>query len=612
MGMYSFTGLRSIKNKGSILLATTVIIGLAMTFVLASMVAVHSKVCEADVRKVQLQSCTVADAGLEQGTHWIRETMKIWGSFSPIDNLDTDPEDGIEDHATLVIAAGTPDGTLTDAAGNTIGEYDIFFDVSNRGSSTSREITILARSFIPSKTAVQNGLPGIATSDAASRLLIRQVDGKAGNYSYFINHWGWFYGSSITSNGSDRANGKFTLRYNPTINGSPIYEEADGSDLQGQLNDGGVFAGLNIDGSCRGMGGCEDNQYEYEEPIIMPNLSNLTYYKAAATANGSTLTVGGTEFTGNGVYGDDAGEKENLYLEGTAADPIEINGTVVVDGTLVIKGYVTGQGAIITKDNIHVAGNIQYVNGPTTTRPASDDEATTEQWIQDNMDKDFLGLYAGEHVVVGDMSNNTWQNYVFGWLNHSANRSDEDAGADMIHATGDSGEDDGQWDVEYYTQVHQDLGLIPSGTDVGDPIPGTGEDIDGDGTYDERITTNGHWRNEFKTSTSINSNHWGGTLPAHGYNRQYKNIAEPNIYHLDGCFYTNHAFAGFFNGGGNTITFNGALISRNESIVYTPRLTMNHDERLTGRSWTDLGIIGGGGKVWDDIVVQAYWTNQTD
>ena len=48
--------------------------------------------------------------------------------------------------------------------------------------------------------------------------------------------------------------------------------------------------------------------------------------------------------------------------------------------------------------------------------------------------------------------------------------------------------------------------------------------------------------------------------------------------HLDGIYYTNHAFAG--RGGG--MTFNGSIISKDESL-YISSITINYDWRIHSR-----------------------------
>src|SRR5581483_6070052 len=39
------------------------------------------------------------------------------------------------------------------------------------------------------------------------------------DYEYFLNNWGWWWGSSIQGNGGNRANWDFDFRSNPMVNG---------------------------------------------------------------------------------------------------------------------------------------------------------------------------------------------------------------------------------------------------------------------------------------------------------------------------------------------------------------------------------------------------------
>jgi len=50
----------------------------------------------------------------------------------------------------------------------------------------------------------------------------------------------------------------------------------------------------------------------------------------------------------------------------------------------------------------------------------------------------------------------------------------------------------GVFDVETYTQAHANAGEIPVGAAIGDIIPGTGEDLDGDGRFDSNPETYTH------------------------------------------------------------------------------------------------------------------------
>jgi hypothetical protein len=382
------------------------------------------------------------------------------------------------------------------------------------------------------------------------------------------------------------------------MNGSPRYERVEGTNLIGYMDDnedgvtdgsdGGIYAGWSIVGSSsvQGMGGLAANQHDYQDAVSMPNLTDFTYYEERAKNEAARLRIDGV-LDCTGVYGDDPGENRHLYLHGTAANPIVIDGPVVVRGSLIISGVVTGQGSLYVAGNIYVADDITYKNPLTTDRPASNDEATTEQWLQDNQNADSLGLYAREHVVLGDYTDSNWQSSVSSWVNNATNESKEDAGLDGIPNTragrdGVSGtadddvlEGDGVFSIETYSQLHADLGLIPPEL-VGQPIPGTGEDIDGDGQYDPRTSMS-----EFDLPSPLNSGLWGGNLAPGTTN--YNEVATNQIARVDGALYTNHTLAGRIENSGAEIRFNGCVISRNEAIVFNAsQLIFNHDARLLG------------------------------
>jgi hypothetical protein len=64
----------------------------------------------------------------------------------------------------------------------------------------------------------------------------------------------------------------------------------------------------------------------------------------------------------------------------------------------------------------------------------------------------------------------------------------------------------------------------------------------------------------------------------------YSSISSMQAHRLDAVFYTNHAFCWTVLGS-QPATINGALVSRNENIVYgTPSMVVNHDSRLLGGS----------------------------
>ncbi len=538
----------------------------------------------------------LAEAGVERGIQFLAQAVKNTNMTSPMVGLTELFASG--DTITPFVGEGVMSG------GNRVGGYSVSF---TRVASTAASITIAidATGYFPdAPSALPDGQQVSEWRAVRSTVRYSLAPSEVFDYAYFINNWGWFYGHTIRAYGNARSNGQFDCAgYSPTITGTPIYDSVAWSGATANLdgyvddngdgltdgNDGGTFAGWDIIGAqnVQGNGGDAPNQHDFRDKIEMPNLTDLTPYEANATASNSSITINGVTVS-DGVYGDEAGEKQNLYLVGTAAKPIVLNGPVVVRGDVLISGVVTGQGAIYSGRNVYAPKSVTYANGPTTPRPADNSEAATETWMSANANKDFLGLFAREHIVVGDYTNGTWQAYVNQWMSDPLNASAEDAGADGIPNTlaGRDGilgttdddvlEGDGIFTIEHYTDEDATLGLIPSGSGVGDPIPGTGEDIDGDGIYDAQATMA-----QIPVQNPLTPANWGNltTSPAN-----YTSISSLRANKLDAVFYTNHAFC-WLVVGSEAARINGGLVSRNESIIYgTPFMDVNQDARMLGHS----------------------------
>ncbi len=538
----------------------------------------------------------LAESGVESGIAFLENAVKNGAINGPMEGL------------TNLFAGGN---VITPMIGQAmlngptqVGAYTVRLTAVNQ-TPTSMTIQIDASGYLPDAPA--NLAPGEEVTDWEALSVTVEYNLQSSevfNYSYFINNWGWFYGDTIHANGNARSNGQFDVAgYSPYINGQPLYKSVawdganavlsgyqdDNEDGLEDGNDGGVFSAWDIVDAqnLRGTGSSAQNQHEFEDPIPMPNLTNLSYYEDLATANGGGIQIGGTQVS-DPVFGDDSGETGNLYLVGTLADPIELDGPLVVQGNLIISGYVTGQGSIYAGGNVYVPDSIRYVNPPDTERPSGTEQTDTEAWLDSNWDKDFLGLFARENVVVGDHTNGTWRHYVSGWMGSSMNGSEEDAGEDGIPntAAGRDGimgtadddvlEGDGVFTTEYYTAADLALGIIPAGKSVGDRIPGSGEDIDGDGSFDPTTTLA-----DVDFTVPLDTNNWGGNMPSGGI-AQYKDIATLYANNLDAVFYTNHSFC-YLVVGSQPAKINGALVSRNENIIYgTPSIEINHDSRLLG------------------------------
>ncbi len=453
------------------------------------------------------------------------------------------------------------------------------------------------------------------------------------DYTYFLNHWGWTEGipSRFKMNGNVRANGHFSFSHSSLyLNGNP-----ESKCVRGQTrykDTGGIYSGFSIIGasSLNGMGKLDVNQHMDEdlndnalldpgedhnqdgkltrpEYVPMPNLEMELYELYAKDWNngaGSSVRIkgaaegGGDLLISDAVYGDDPDEKGNLVLWGTEENPIVVDGPVVVQGALIIKGCIKGKGSFYVQDNVYVPDNLTYVNPPEgkpdwdyfaystaeerydTWRQASAD------WCQANADKDGLGIFGKDNVIIGDFLNPGWQSLVNNWLNHPANESAERAnGLDHMPNTDDVGEGDSKWTVDYYTQEDLEAGLIPLGMSVGDVIPGSGEDIDGDAEQDGRIGIN-----DFQFPANLKWQNWGGWTPIEwppsgiNYGQFLNENGGENMDHIDALLYTNHATVGAWGRYSDNMHLLGGIVSRVEAIILKNdgSATWTHDERFTG------------------------------
>lgn len=584
------------SERGSAIVGVFVVLVGIMGIVYATGTASVAEVRDSRRAIDAVRASYLAEAGAERGVQFLEQAVKNTNMISPLNGLTSLFAGG--DTITPFLGEGVMNG------GNRVGAYTVSF---TRLETTAAAITIAIDSTGYFPDAPSALPPGQQVSEwRASRTTVRYslAPSEVFDYAYFINNWGWFYGNTIRAFGNARSNGQFdSAGYSPTITGTPIYDsvawsgatanlsgyEDDNADGLNDGNDGGLFAGWDIVGAqnVQGNGGRTSNQHDFQDQIEMPNLSDLSQYEANAIASNSSITINGVTVT-DAVYGDEVGEKQNLYLVGTAAAPIVLNGPVVVRGDVLISGVVTGQGAIYSGRNVYCPKSVTYANGPTTPRPADNTEAATETWMSANANKDFLGLFAREHIVVGDYTDGTWQAYVNMWMSDPLNASAEDAGADGIPNTiaGRDGvlgtadddvlEGDGIFTIEHYTEEDAALGLIPSGKSVGDPIPGTGEDIDGDGVYDPQATMA-----QIPVQNPLTPAHWGNLAAAPA---SYTSISSLCANKLDAVFYTNHAFCWLVLGS-EAARINGGLVSRNESIIYgTPFMDVNQDARMLGHS----------------------------
>ena len=106
----------------------------------------------------------------------------------------------------------------------------------------------------------------------------------------------------------------------------------------------------------------------------------------------------------------------NVYLHGTEANPIVMNGDVAIDGDLIISGVVKGSGSLRVSGNVYMPSDVRYAdgvnaNGNRTFGVAADGT------------ENILAIASGGNVVIGDYYRAAWGKgkATNGWRNGSFN-----------------------------------------------------------------------------------------------------------------------------------------------------------------------------------------------
>ncbi|MBI5385755.1 MAG: hypothetical protein HZA90_13835 [Verrucomicrobia bacterium] len=387
------------------------------------------------------------------------------------------------------------------------------------------------------------------------------------DYEYFLNNWGWWWGSSITGHGDNRANWDFDFRDGPTVNGGVVASGQIESNLT-------PIDPLSGSVPLHGLAAADPVSYLHDgsERLAMPNLKNFTNYSALAAAKGSKLYVGTTLLV-NGTHTN--ATKPGLYLVGTATSPIKINGPVVIPGDVVIKGVITGTGTLYVGGNLYVAGDLTYKNSPSfSTPPETMTPASRDNWVQSSMTdgKDLVCFAVRESVFAGKVNSSEWKSACFDPSSYGLKNVGAEAnlGQDGIADTPDDGKKfldtngDGTPDSAWY-------------------------DADGDGVVDVKYN--------YATDITMTATRAGkiNRYPTQsGTPENFDNLSSNDFNRLDGVFYTNHAVAMRSTRSGMRI--NGSIISRDEAIIFSGSATFCYDSRVHSRysddpnRFIDLGL----------------------
>ncbi|MCH7505041.1 pilus assembly PilX N-terminal domain-containing protein [PVC group bacterium] len=589
--------MKKLKNEsGSVLVGTILILTIAALISGNFMVTGLREERQTEALNDSNRALYSAEAGLEQVTQDI-ETLFRAAFYA------SDWDESAFTWFDTLFATGVgytfPTNTSLDAAGTTT--YTVTLtNVVNAGWGI-RELT----------------LNSVGVCDGQTRTVQSQVRYFLGpsqvfDYAYFASNYGDFGGGGVNANGSIRTNGDWNFGGSPTINGD-VYASvnaklgADGSisgnysfktydQYQSYYNGPGrqqtrptnptdnsnpvdTYYEFGYDGSPEfhvnedvNFNGVLDPGEDYDgdgeldlgaEELVMPRLKSDAYYKAIAVSEGGTIFQAGvplvtavydsSENGPDGISG--TPDDGSIVLIGTVANPIVINGPVWIDGDVLISGVISGQGTIYSGRNTHILGDITYADPPLWNKPDANPDATATL----NATKDMLGLVARGSMIVGDYTENAWQNDV---LNNITPPYTQQHDVDALDAA--NGYIDG-WATNGILDYDEDTngnGVLDAGEDQLRPyFDGDYDAVDG-GFMDDG-TGSPTARKFYESSMGedwIDSNA--------DKSSQIRNI--------DAVMFSNHLYAGSV----GAFKYFGSMISRDAAFAWSGSIELNFDPRL--------------------------------
>lgn len=468
----------------------------------------------------------------------------------------------------------------------------------------------------------------------AETVRFAQQRSKVFNNAYFVNNYGWFQGTGCTANGDVRANGDMYLDSGCKINGRVYAARNEELGVMGDVTNYGTMDSYSTymattygaSNMARPLavdpvtgdavaGGYEAPSYattqakrdrvhdNLERETEMPFIGDLTSEQSdyrqwindlrAADPSMCKVTQGGQVlvdkyYDGVGPSGDESlADKGVLVLEGTQANPIVVKGPVVVESDVIIKGYVTGQGTIYSGRNVHIVGNIQYVNPPSWSGKRASES---------NSSKDMLGLMAKGNIVMGDYTEPTWLSSIRTYLTSQpyVQQYACDSTDDLIGYPATFGGSYAATERVTAMGAGSDASHAPGGWNPATGQFGKVREVELETTHPETVTTYDRWGRP-RTTTAMVPDKALQTV----YDRKYyESVARDEeissrcstITRIDAVLYNNHGIFGKL----GQCSINGSLVCRNEGLQYTTKLYLNWDMRLySGSSESvDNDIVG--------------------
>jgi len=482
-------------------------------------------------------------------------------------------------HAENVLGWGAQ--VIADSTATPVGRYSVtdgkitlpYLAALNKTNTAFQNawLTILAH---------PNGLPAtyLVTASARVENRVRTVQAtvqknpasEVFDYQYFLNNWGWWWGASITGNGGNRANGDFDFRGNPTVNGVII--------ANGNIESSGTrIDRLGGAVPINGLAGLDPVSYLHDgaPKLEMPNLKSFDYYEKMSSAKAGSLTIGSNVLI-SAIHTNSA--QPGMYLKGTAANPIKINGPVVIPGDVIISGPITGIGTLYVGGNLYIAGDMTYANGPDFgVSPEMKSATTRDAWVDASITgkKDLVAFAVRESIFAGQVNSSAWKSACVDPAPYGMKHVGAEAnlGADGIPGTPDDS-------VKFWNTS-------------GSGAPNSAWfDADGDGVIDTAYNYSADIEMTQERAKKIKgypSKDDDGSNP-----QDYDKLSSNAFNTLSGIFYSNHAAA--MRAAKNDFVLNGSIICRDEAIIFSRSAKFVYDSRIHSRysgdanRFIDLGL----------------------
>ncbi|MCU0726088.1 MAG: hypothetical protein MUE73_09910, partial [Planctomycetes bacterium] len=536
-----------VEEKGSAFVLVTVFVLCAVAIVGAFFTTSLAKVHHVDLAAARSDALLAAEAGINAVASQVFRTYRsstTWNRVAAVEELD-----GRLDEETRLRLPPT-------RIGSSHFEAEVR-RVAGHGTEFA-DVEIVAR-----------GSNRYATRSVTAIIRYLSLPSAVFDHAYFINNFGWLWGSTITVNGSVRSNGDFSLR-DATVNGDVYASESEELETVGAITGTVRFLprdtynasapatarptdpsatpedlngnGLLDPGEDRNgnelldafafpdgyAGTC--TRHEGEPAVEMPYLGEMEYYRRLALEKGGRISIAGRTIV-TGVFGDTPGEGKDLVLVGTPLNPIGIDGPVVIDNDIALKGTITGQGTIYAGRNIHLLGDLVYASPPSWPKPMEDAGPVAGQ----NAGRDLVGLVARGSVILGNYTQSTWKSATSSYLKppftepYIVDEADRDIGFVSFY------------DVEGRPRFHADYTAYDGGKKSGlNPTAITG------------LGDAGAW---FQSP--------GGTTSRRFYESSFPDtflsgLCSTEVRRVDGVIYTNHLLSGRI----GRSAFNGTLVGR--------------------------------------------------